>query len=130
MRLTLILVFVAAFTVRAVDETLPKTRIYPGARPGETGSIGALVMPAPGILRVTRILPGGPAERASMKPDDRILEIDGKKLADLDAVDRVDLLRGKTGTKIALLLSRGEPPQEIRVTMERVALEHFLSPTP
>jgi len=65
-----------------------------------------------------------------MKPDDWIIEIDGKKLAGLDAKDRVGLLRGKAGTKVTLLLERGEPAQEVRLSIERAPLVKWLTPKP
>lgn len=130
MKTILSVFFAASAVLMAPNESVPQTTVHPGNYLEQAGSIGATVLPEAGVLRVTRILPGSPAEKASMKPDDRIIEIDGKKLADVDAKDRIDLLRGKVGTKVTLLLQRGQPVQEVRVSIERAPLAKWLTPKP
>jgi len=130
MKALLSIFFAASSVLMAADERVPERIDHPGNYLEQAGSIGATVMPMRGILRVTHILPGSPAEKASMKPDDWIIEIDGKKLAGLDAKDRVGLLRGKAGTKVTLLLERGEPAQEVRLSIERAPLVKWLTPKP
>lgn len=122
--------FTAPAIVMAADESLPERAMHPGNSLEQSGSIGVTVLPEAGILRVTRVFPGGPAERASMRPDDRIIQIDGKNLADLDVRDRIELLRGKIGSKVTLLLQRGQPGHEVRVSLDRAPLAQWLTPKP
>ena len=58
-------------------------------------------------IRLLRVLPGTPAERAGMKPGDRILRIDGVPLAPGESfADRIGAL--KPGTTVMLTLRRGD----------------------
>ena len=130
MKILPLLYFITSASVIAADERLPERTIHPANYLEHAGSVGVTVLPDTGGLRVTRVLAGGPAEAAGVKPEDRILEIDGKKLADLDAKDRIELLRGKVGTKVTLFLQRAQPVQEVRVTLVRAPLAQWLSPKP
>ncbi|WP_373531464.1 S41 family peptidase [Vampirovibrio sp.] len=49
-----------------------------------------------------------PADKAGLKANDEILEIDGKNTKGISVKDAADLIRGEKGTKVRLLIKREE----------------------
>lgn len=54
---------------------------------------------------------GGPAERAGIRPDDRIVSVDGKRMVGLPLRDVVRSLRGRVGDSVSIVVRR---PSESR----------------
>lgn len=63
---------------------------------------------ADGRIEVSRVQRGGPAERAGIRPGDRLTTVDGEKVAGRPVTDVVSLLRGdRENTTVTLGLRRG-----------------------
>lgn len=73
---------------------------------GEFGGLGIRLQKIDGYVTVMTPLPGTPAFGAGVMPQDRILAVDGKDLADMQLDEAVALMRGKIGSKVTLSLSR------------------------
>jgi carboxyl-terminal processing protease len=73
---------------------------------GEFGGIGIRMVMKDEWLTVLTPLPGTPAYRAGLLPDDRIIEIDGESTKDLQVADAMEKLRGAPGTKVKLTVLR------------------------
>ncbi|GGT10317.1 peptidase S41 [Streptomyces tanashiensis] len=60
-------------------------------------------------VRVTRVQPGGPAERAGLRAGDRLVSVDGRPVDGLSVSEVVSLLRGDgvPGSPVALRVERG-----------------------
>lgn len=73
-------------------------------------------------LRVVSARDGSPAAKAGLRPGDFIRAIDKRPTRDMSAFEGARLLRGAPGTKVQLLVIRGNAadPHEIEVTRERV----------
>ena len=89
---------------------------------GEFGGIGVTVsMTEEGQLRVVKLIPGAPAESAGLKAGDVILEVDGKRIEDMDMTEAISRIRGPKGSKVRLLIQRLGDTFE--VTIERAVIE-------
>lgn len=66
-----------------------------------------------------------PAARAGLKPNDAILEIDGKSTQGISVKDAADLIRGEKGTTVNLLIQReGEgKPKIVKVMRDEIKLK-------
>jgi carboxyl-terminal processing protease len=85
--------------------------------------IGILLAPVPEHQQATVVLtfPGGPAEKAGIKPRDSIYVVEGKPILDSDGVLR-DLIRGPEGTRVKLTVGTpGEDPREVNLTRRRIS---------
>ena len=85
-----------------------------------------------GTTKVSRLIPGGPAEKdGRLKPEDRVIGVgqglDGEfvDVADMSLNDVVDLIRGKAGTVVRLkvLPATGSEPKTIDITRASIELK-------
>lgn len=89
--------------------------------PAWTGGIHAQLAWSKRGVRVISVPPDGAAAKAGLLPEDRIIAIDGKPLADLTDVQVHEKLKGEVGTFVTLRVLRAETPLEVRI--ERVPYE-------
>lgn len=90
---------------------------------GEFGGVGMEVGNRDGVITVISPLKGTPAEKAGMKPGDRILEIDGESTEDTSLQAAVEKIRGEVGTEVDLtVLSEGESETH-EVSIERDTIQ-------
>lgn len=74
---------------------------------GEFGGVGMrLLSPRYGALIVVTPMPGTPAYKAGIEPQDRIITIDGKPVSEMNSDEAVDALRGKVGSKVKVEIER------------------------
>lgn len=85
---------------QAYDMKVRLEKEYPG--------IGVILsQAADGSVVITELISGGPAAKSGLvKPSDKVIEIDGKKVIDLPLDQVMDMMRGKNGSTISLLLKR------------------------
>lgn len=74
-------------------------------------------------LRVIAARDGSPAARAGLRPGDYVRAINGKPTRDLSVFDGMRLLRGAPGTRVSLMVIRGNAadPHTIDLVRERPA---------
>src|SRR5690625_5090968 len=70
--------------------------------------------------KVTIIAPikDTPAEKAGLKPNDQILDVDGEDIKGLDLNEAVEKIRGEKGSKVTLSILRGEEDFEVELRSE------------
>lgn len=87
---------------------VPNTGL-PSATPGAIGGVGLQIEKTNSVLLVTHVIVAGPAERAGLQVDSKIISIDGMPTSDMTVNDAAKLLRGGVGTtvKISVLLPDG-----------------------
>ncbi|MFN6497676.1 MAG: carboxyl-terminal processing protease CtpA [Nostoc sp. DedQUE01] len=81
-----------------------------------------------GKLEVVAPIAGSPAEKAGIRPRDRILKIEGIPTENLTLDEAATKMRGPTGSLVTLLIERdGEAETEIRLTRDRITLNPVVS---
>jgi len=76
---------------------------------------------AAGVLQTIVVEPfvGSPAYKAGLRPNDVIVNVNGKGTDGLTSTEVVDLLKGPRGTPVRVKVQRGESTDEITVDMIR-----------
>lgn len=92
---------------------------------GKFEGIGAEMGIRDGILTVVAPLEGAPAEEAGLRPNDKVLEIDGESSASLSLTESVDRIRGPEGTTVTLTIYRegDDESRDIVVTRGMITIE-------
>jgi len=77
-----------------------------------------------GQLQVISPLEGTPAQRAGLRPGDKIIKIDDKSTIDMTIDEAVDLIRGPRGTEVTLTIFREEweKTKEFKITREVIEI--------
>ncbi len=83
---------------------------------GSFEGIGATVEMRDNRLRIVAPIKDSPAERAGLKPDDVIVQVNDKVIQNMTVNDAVALIRGPKGTAVTLKIQRGtQPPFSVDV---------------
>ncbi len=92
---------------------------------GKFSGIGVYIELHEGLVRVTGVIKGMPAEKAGVKNGDYITHIDGNSTFGFSLEEASSKLRGKKKTKVKLgLLRKGEDkPVEVVVTRDDITIE-------
>jgi carboxyl-terminal processing protease len=80
-------------------------------------------------LRVVSARDGSPAARAGLRPGDLIRAIDNRATRDMSAIEGARLLRGATGSRVQLLVIRGNAadPHTVDLVRERLTTPSLTS---
>jgi len=68
--------------------------------------IGAEIQEQDGHIVIVTPIKGSPAEAAGLKPNDKVLAVDGKSIQGLSSTEAVMKIRGEKGTKVTLSIQR------------------------
>ncbi len=93
---------------------------------GSFEGIGATIrLDEAGRLVVVDPIPGRPAFKAGLRPDDIVLDVDGQSIENLSLYESVLLIRGPAGTEVVLTVFReGElEPFDIAIVREKIQIE-------
>jgi carboxyl-terminal processing protease len=95
---------------------------------GELSGVGLQIdiNPKTKQLEVVTPIDGSPAEKAGIKPRDRVLAIDGVKTKNLTLDEAASRMRGKVGTPVTLTVQSGEGEEastrEVEIVRDRISL--------
>ncbi|MBD2343028.1 carboxyl-terminal processing protease CtpA [Anabaena subtropica] len=92
---------------------------------GELTGVGLQIAlnPQSGKLEVVSPIAGSPADKAGIRPRDRIVKIEGMATTDLTLDEAAARMRGPIGSLVTLVIERdGEGEKEVRVVRDRIAL--------
>jgi carboxyl-terminal processing protease len=81
--------------------------------------IGAEIKEEDGKIVVDVPIKGAPAEKAGIKPNDKILSVDGKSLTGMKVTEAVTYIRGKKGSKAELVIERPGETGQLNITVVR-----------
>ena len=92
---------------------------------GEYEGIGAWVDTTADYLTIISPIPGSPAERAGLKPGDKVIAIDGEDMTGINAELARQRVLGPAGTTVVLTVAReGESePLEFSITREKIVIK-------
>lgn len=87
--------------------------------------IGAEIQEQDGSIVIVSPLKGSPAEKAGLRPNDKVLSVDGKSLQGMSSTEAVTLIRGEKGTKVELAIQRSgmDEPMNVSITRDTIPLE-------
>lgn len=95
---------------------------------GEFGGLGIVVSKKNELIEVISPIDDTPAFRKGIKPEDKIVKIDGKSAIGMDLNDAVDLMRGKPETDVRITITReGEKPFDVNITRGIIKIESVKS---
>lgn len=90
---------------------------------GQTAGIGAVVRVSPeGYLSVDVVYPDSPAENQGIETGDLIVRIDGNDITQENSTQMLASIQGDTGTKINLVVRKGNEDIPIELTRRPVAI--------
>ena len=89
---------------------------------GEYGGVGLEVVDRDDWVTVVAPIPGSPGARSGLRAGDRFFEIGGIPADTMNTDQAVDLLRGRPGTEIDVLILRPGVEEPIPFTLERAVV--------
>lgn len=85
------------------------------------GGIGTTIFSRNGLVYVSEVFEGFPAQKADVRPGDRIMKINGIDLNSKNSDEVSQLLKGSKGAEIKLLIKRGDDqPKEITLIRDEI----------
>jgi carboxyl-terminal processing protease len=81
-------------------------------------------------LEIRRVYPESPAEKADLKPHDRIVRIEGQSTYEMTVEKAAELLRGKSGTSVRLEIIRSQmDSEELRLEVKEIKRAPVIVPS-
>lgn len=70
-------------------------------------------------LLVTEVIDGGPADKAGIQPNDKIVEVNGKALEGISTEKIISMIKGEKNSKVTLKILRDNQPDLLTITVTR-----------
>jgi carboxyl-terminal processing protease len=86
---------------------------------GNFGGIGAEISEKDGYVTIVTPLKGTPAEKAGLKPGDKILKINATSTKGMSSENAISLIRGEAGTKVTLTIYRDGAKEPLVIPIVR-----------
>ena len=84
--------------------------------------IGAYLEADNGYVKITKPIPGSPAEKAGLAAGDLILKVNGVSIKDMPIDTVVSKIKGEEGTKVTLTVKKASTKKETVVTLTRAVI--------
>src|SRR5690625_2066585 len=87
--------------------------------------IGAEVSMVEGKVTIVAPIKDSPAEKAGLRPNDQILQVDEEELDGLNLNEAVEQIRGEKGSEVTLIVERkgSSEPFEVQITRDEIPIE-------
>lgn len=93
-------------------------KVVEPAKKREKGHLGILANETDSAVVVVQVAEGGPAARAKVQKDDRILEINGQAVKNFE--DMIRALEGTfAGDRVRVVVQRGDQKENLEITLEK-----------
>jgi carboxyl-terminal processing protease len=89
---------------------------------GQITGIGAQVEYKENILTIVAPISGSPAEKAGLKPGDKVLAADGVDITNIGFLEAVNKIRGPKGSSVKLHIDRGGVEMDVSVMRDTITL--------
>jgi C-terminal peptidase (prc) len=86
---------------------------------GSYSGIGLRIMIKNNFITVVSPIPGTPAYKAGILPEDKIVKIDDKSAINMSSDEAVNLMRGKAGTKVKVTMARDNVKDDLDFVLQR-----------
>lgn len=93
------------------------------ATEGDYGGVGLEVVGRDDYVTVVTTIPGGPGERAGIRPGDRFVEIADQPAVGMSVNAAVEILRGERGTDVDVVMERPGVDERIDFTLTRETIQ-------
>ncbi|MGB8467989.1 MAG: S41 family peptidase [Candidatus Babeliales bacterium] len=70
-------------------------------------------------IRINDTIPTGPADKAGIKAEDKILEVDGQTVRGMSLEEAISKIKGKKNTTVQLLIQRSDTTRHLPFTITR-----------
>lgn len=87
---------------------------------GNFVGLGVELKATQNALRIEKVIPGGPAERAGLQAKDLITAVDGQETETISSERAADLLKGEQGSVVSVQIENESGSRTVSVTRERV----------
>jgi carboxyl-terminal processing protease len=87
------------------------------------GGIGVMMSAGNGVLKVDRVIPGSPAEKAGVKAGDQITKIDGVDVSGMTFQEAGSKIRGEPGTSVTITVVHAGSTTPVDITIVRASIE-------
>lgn len=93
---------------------------------GSFGGLGIEVVFQDGKILIISPIDDTPADRAGIKPQDKIIEIDGKKTEEMSLNDAIRYMRGDVGSGVTLTIEREHlKPFKVDLVREKIKIQYI-----
>ncbi|EUJ24595.1 carboxypeptidase [Listeria grandensis FSL F6-0971] len=91
--------------------------------------IGVEIQEKDSYITVVSPIKNSPAEAAGLRPNDKIVEVDGKSIKGISSTEATTKIRGKKGTSVTLTISRPgtDKPFDVKIVRDEIPIETVYS---
>ena len=89
---------------------------------GSFVGVGAYLEAYNGYVKITKPIPGSPAEKAGLTSGDIIMKVDGKSIENMPLDSVVAKIKGEEGTKVKLTIFKASTKKEVEFTITRALI--------
>ena len=87
--------------------------------------IGAEIQELDGFIQIVSPIKESPAEKAGLRPNDKVISVDGKSIQGMSATEAVLLIRGEKGSTVTLTIERlgMVEPMDVSIVRDTIPIE-------
>ncbi|MBC1373073.1 S41 family peptidase [Listeria booriae] len=87
--------------------------------------VGVEIQEKDGYITVVSPIKNSPAAAAGLRPNDKIVEVDGKSIKGVSSTEATTKIRGKKGTSVTLTISRPgtDKPFDVKLVRDEIPIE-------